>query len=79
MDQVITINLKNREKERLSRIALFYGLSLPELFHKLILELEHTLPTERLEDYDNPRAVKASLNRAMKDLKAGRVSRSLWN
>ncbi len=78
MSNTITVKLNKKEKKRLSRIALYYGLSLSELFRKVMSELENTFPTESLEDYDNPKAVKASLKRALKDLKAGRVSASLW-
>jgi hypothetical protein len=73
----LTINLNKQEEQRLSRLALSYGLSLPELFHKILNELENSIPTENLEDYDQPRALKISLNKAMKDIKEGRILTSL--
>lgn len=77
MDQTLTIKLKGREKDHLSRLALRYGLSLPELGRKVLVELQESFPKETFEEYQNPKALKASFQRAMKDLENGRVQTSL--
>ena len=42
-----------------------------------VLSVSHTFQSDSFEDYRNPRAVKASLKRAIKDWQAGRVQTSL--
>lgn len=73
MNQTLTIQLKKREKDDLNRLALRYGLSLPEFGRCILTELRETFPKETFEDYENSKALKASFGRAMKDLEKGRV------
>lgn len=73
----ISIALPKREQERLQRLALRYGLSLVEFSRRILQEISSEIPEESLDDYENPKEVKASLNRAMRDWRAGRVYTSL--
>jgi len=77
MDQAITVTLNKQEKDRLSRLALRYGLSLGEFTRKVLVELNESFPQETLEEYENPRALKASLNRALRDWRTGKVQTAL--
>lgn len=73
MSQNITVTFNKQEKDRLSRLALSYGLSLPDFTRKVLTELNETFPTESFKDYKNPRAVERAFIRALSNLKAGRV------
>ena len=73
MSQTLTIAFEKKEKERLSRVAMSFGLSLPEFSRRVLTELEMAFPTESFNDYENSKAVKASFNKALKNLEAGRV------
>jgi len=77
MNPTLTIKLNKSEEERLSRLALNYGLSLPEFSRKILIQLSNSFPSETWEEYKNPKALKASLNRALKDFTAGRVQTQL--
>lgn len=77
MNQSITITLNKQQTDRLSRMALRYGLSLKEFTHKILNELEDSFPKESLSEYKNPKALQASLNRALKDWQTGRVRTKL--
>ena len=46
MSQTLTIKLNQTEMKRLSRLALRYGLSLPEFTRKVLVELEEAFPHE---------------------------------
>ena len=71
MNRHITITLDSKEKDRLSRLALRYGLSLQEFGRKILLQLQESFPQESFEDYENPKALKTSLSRALHDWKNG--------
>ena len=73
MSQSLTIKLNQSEMKRLSRLALRYGLSLPEFTRKVLVELEEAFPHESFEDYEDAEALKASLERAVSDWRSGRV------
>lgn len=73
----ITINISKKEKERLEHLALRYGLSLPELSRKVLGELSSKIPEESFEDYEHPRRLKESYERALRDWQTGRVSEKL--
>lgn len=73
----LTIPLPKKNQQKLSRLALRYGLSLPELTVKILEEVSDEIPGEFLDDYDNPEQLKASFNRALADYRAGRVSSKL--
>lgn len=72
MSQTVTIKLGKEEKDRLSKLALRYGLSLSEFTRKVLVELEEGFPHESFDDYEGPEALKASFNRALSDWRAGR-------
>ena len=73
MNSIISIPLPRNEKERLSRLALRYGLSLPELSRRVLEQLAAEIPEESFGDYENPKGLRASFNRALRDWQAGRV------
>lgn len=77
MEQTISVKLNRQEKERLNRLALRFGLSLPEFSRKILVELEEIFPSESFKDYSKPRELKASFKRALKDLETGQVFHSL--
>jgi len=73
----VTITLSKREEERLTRLALRYGLSLTEFSRRVLEEVSSEIPEESLADYENPKALKNSLTRALRDWHAGRVTAEL--
>ena len=73
----LTITLPKKKKERLNRLALRYGLSLKELSRRILEEIASEIPEESLRDYTSPKAVKASLKRALRDWRIGRVRATL--
>jgi hypothetical protein len=75
--QTLTIKLNQAEMKRLSRLALRYGVSLPELTRKVLVELEEAFPHESFEDYEDAEGLKASFERALNDWRSGRVQNRL--
>lgn len=73
MTSTITIALPKEKKVKLERLALRYGLSLPELSRRVLEELAAEMPTESLKDYKHPKRIRASLTRALRDWKTGNV------
>lgn len=73
MDTKVTMKLPKMEKERLARLALRYGFSLQEFSRYILGELTAYFPEESFADYDRPKALKASLERALRDSHQGRV------
>lgn len=77
MNTRLSITLNKKNKDRLERLALRYGLGLPAFTRRILETLESELPTETFEDYVRPSALRASFKRALGDWKAGRVSTRL--
>ena len=73
----VTIKLPKSERERLTRLALRYGLSLPELSRRILQEVASDIPEESFDDYENPEELRASFNQALRDYRAGRVHTKL--
>ena len=73
MPSTITIKLPKLERERLSRLALRYGFTLPEFSRRILEELASEFPEDSFENYRNPQALKRSFHRALRDWRAGRV------
>lgn len=73
----LTIPLPKKDKDRLTRLAVRYGFSLPEFTAVILTQLPDEIPTESFDDYDNPHELKTSFVRALKDWKAGRFSQKL--
>ena len=73
----VTIPMPAREKDRLNQLALRYGFSLEEFASRIFRELSSEIPVESIKDYKNPRKLRASLSRALRDYQAERVSSSL--
>lgn len=73
----VTITLPKQEKERLSRLALNYGLSLKEFSRRILEEVASEIPEESIEEYEKPGELKASFGRALRDWRMGRASRKL--
>ena len=68
----ITIKVKKSEKKRLNQIAMRYGLSLPELAKKVLLELREQFKLESFADYKNPRQLKNDVENALREYKQGK-------
>ena len=77
MDTRLSITLDKKDKDRLERLALGYGLALPVLARRVLEALKAELPTETFQEYERPTALRASFSKALRDLKAGRVSARL--
>jgi len=77
MGQDLTIKLSHSEMKRLSRLALRYGLSLPELARRVLLELDETFPHESFADYKNENDLKASFESALDDWRTGQIQSRL--
>lgn len=77
MSSTITLKLPKREQERLGRLALRYGFSLPEFSRRILAELAAAFPEDSFENYANPQALKASFHRALRDWRKGRLSARL--
>jgi hypothetical protein len=77
MSQTLTVKLNQTEMKRLSRLALRYGLSLPEFTRKVLVELEEAFPPDSFEDYEDGAALKTSFERALSDWRSGRVQTRL--
>jgi hypothetical protein len=77
MSQNLTIKLNQTEMKRLSRLALRYGLSLPEFTRKVLAELDEAFPQESFKDYEDAEGLKASFERALGDWRSGRVQTRL--
>ena len=73
----LIISLPKQEKERLSRLALRYGLSLSEFSKKVLQELISEFPKESFQDYEKPKALRASFSRALRDYHSGKIRTSL--
>ena len=80
MNASLTIALPKREKERLSQLALLYGLSLDELSRRIIAEATQTLlqiPEESIEEYENADEIRRSLRRALQHERQGKILQEL--
>lgn len=73
METPLTISFSKKEEERLGRLALRYGLSLPEFSRRILTELISEIPEESFDDYENPTALRASFQRALRDWRARKV------
>lgn len=73
----MTVELPKRTRDRLTRFALRYGFSLPEFSRRIFEALDSEIPEESLSDYQDARRLRASLRRALRDWRAGRVRRRL--
>lgn len=69
----LSILLPKRERDRLGRLAVRYGCSLPEFASRVLREFNDALPAEAIKDYENPRELRESLKRAVRDWKRGRT------
>ncbi|MBI3261302.1 hypothetical protein HYZ64_02975 [Candidatus Berkelbacteria bacterium] len=67
------IPLPKKDEERLNRLAFRYGLSLPTLAARILVGVSEEIPFESLDEYDNPKEIKQSLARALKEAKAGKL------
>ncbi|TSC73131.1 MAG: hypothetical protein G01um101438_154 [Parcubacteria group bacterium Gr01-1014_38] len=75
MSTRLTIDLPKQTKDRLARLALRYGFSLSELSRRVFEELSSEIPEESFNDYKDAARLRASLRRAVRDWRAGRVRR----
>lgn len=80
MSSTITVTSPKQEKERLSRLALIYALSVDELSRRIIAEATRTMlkiPEESLKEYENADEIQHSLRRALLHERRGMLLRSL--
>lgn len=75
--RTISIPLPRRERGRLGRLAMRYGCSLPEFASRVLREIHDSLPTETITEYERPRELRSSLNRALRDWRRGRTRNRL--
>ncbi len=68
----INIKLNSSEKQRLSAIAMRYGLTLPDLAKKVLQEIKEQFELESLDEYENPTKVKRAIKTALADYQKGR-------
>jgi hypothetical protein len=73
MSQTLTIKLNQSQMKRLSKLALRYGLSLPEFSRTVLIELEESFPADSFAEYDHSEELKASFERGMNDWRTGGV------
>lgn len=77
MSNTITVQLQKRQKEKLHRMAVWYGLSMRDFFSHIIESLTMEMPQESFDDYERPQALRTSFKRGLADYRAGRVSARL--
>ena len=77
MASTITIPVSERERERLSRLALRFGLSLPQFSRRVLGELASEIPEESFDDYEHSKGLRASFSRALRQYRDGRVTTHL--
>lgn len=73
----ISFTLSKKEHERLTRLALHYGLSLSKFSRLILQELASEIPQESFDEYEYPARVRASFTRALRDYRSGRVHTKL--
>jgi hypothetical protein len=73
MSSTVTVKLPKKEAERLTKIALNYGLSLPEFSRYVLENISTGIPEESFNNYKNPKKMRESFSRALKDYETGKV------
>ena len=76
----ISINLPKKEKERLSRLALRYGLSFRDISRYIIAQATDALlsiPEESLEEYENADEIRRAFRNALEAQRKGKLRRTL--
>ncbi len=75
--ETLTISITKKEKVRLHRVALRYGLSLGEFSRHVLEDLSSRIPEESLEEYKHPEKILTSFKKALSEYRRGRVSTRL--
>lgn len=76
----LTIPLPKKEKERLTSVALKYGLSVDKLSRRVIADATQMLleiPEESLDEYNNIDEIKDAFKKAVQAQKRGRLLKSI--
>lgn len=73
----LTIPLPKKEKERLNRLAIRYGLSLENFSRKILEEITSDITEESFKDYENSDELKESFKKALNDWRKGRVYKQI--
>lgn len=73
MASPISVTLPREDRERLTRLALSYGLSLKDFSRRILQGISSDIGAESFADYTNPRALKASFRHALRDWRTGRI------
>lgn len=77
MNKIIKTTIHKRHADRLSRLAMRYGLSLDGFVSRVLSEISDDIPEESLSDYATPRALSSSIKRGLADWDNGRLSTKL--
>ncbi len=64
---MLTIPITKKEKVRLHRVALRYGLSLPEFSRHILEEISLHVPEESIEGYEHPKKILASFKKSLSE------------
>lgn len=67
MSSTLTVTLPKADRERLTRLALSYGLSLKEFSRRILSEISSDIAQESFREYTNSNALKRSFRQAMKE------------
>jgi hypothetical protein len=67
----LTLKIKKSEQDRLNRIAMRYGLSLPELAKRVLEEVREEFELESVNDYKNSKEVLKDIDEAPLEYKKG--------
>lgn len=73
----IKVKLDSKSKNKLLNLSLRYGLNVKALAEKILKEVVSEIPEESFSDYENPKTLKHSVNKAIVEYKAGRFHTGL--
>ena len=73
----LTVQFTKKEAQKLKRLAIRYGLSLDEFVKLVLKELFLKFPEDSFNNYQNPKKLKASFKKALKEWKEGKVDETL--
>jgi hypothetical protein len=74
----ITISLPQKEKSRLSTLALRYGFSLSEFAGRILKEISSDIPEESWNEYKNPKTLKVFVAQSISEYKQGKFHTKLF-
>ena len=75
--KILNVPISKTEETRLTKLSLSYGLNLEDFIKYILQEISSNILTESFEDYDNPKELKLSYTKALKDYRAGKFQTNL--